>query len=351
MTWDGYRKFRIFSKVQEGRDIWSFYLEPLDGQPLPPFLPGQYLTFQTAIPGVSKPVTRCYSLSDSPFHADYYRITVKKIPPRPGDPRGVPGLGSGHFVDRLAAGDVLDVKAPQGRFCLDVNGRTPAVLLAGGIGVTPLLSMLNAVVESGSGRETWFFLGVRDGDEHIMKDRLRQIARENENVHLHVCYSRPSDEYVLGHDYHRKGHVDIDLLKELLPSKDFEFYVCGPSAMMDALLRDLKAWGVPEGRIFHESFGQAPPPAASASRASVEIKFAKSGKSVPWDPSAGFLLDLAERNGIDIDFGCRSGNCGTCCVRLISGEVDYPNGNEFQPEPGSCLTCCTVPKTDLILDV
>ena len=144
LGWNGSRKFEIYRKQREVEGVHSFYLAPHDGKNLPPFLPGQFLTFELKIPEQTKSVIRCYSLSDSP-NADYYRVTIKKIPPPPDDPDGKPGLSSSHFNDVLQQGDILDVKAAAGQFHLAPHRDLPIVLIGGGIGITPVLSMLNAL--------------------------------------------------------------------------------------------------------------------------------------------------------------------------------------------------------------
>ncbi|MFQ5449237.1 MAG: 2Fe-2S iron-sulfur cluster-binding protein [Nitrospinaceae bacterium] len=357
MSWDGFREFKILSKIPEAENIFSFYLSPVDGAPLPGFLPGQYLTFQLKIPGRDKPVIRCYSLSDAPSHADRYRVTIKKILPPRNQPQASPGLVSSYFTDQLRENDVVTAKAPSGVFYLDPKGENPVVLLAGGIGMTPLLSMLNAVVDSGSKREVWFLLGVRNGREHPMKEHLERVAAENENIHLRVIYSRPTPEDTQGRDFHHQGHVNGDLLKRVLPSKDFDFYLCGPDAMMKSLRQDLREWGVPDNRVFYELFGPTPPVSQTPAgvkpadrKKTLAVTFAQSGKTVEWDGSADSLLEFAEDHGVIIDFGCRSGNCGTCSTRVLSGEVEYTEKPEAKIEDGHCLTCSSTPKTDLVLD-
>ena len=357
LSWNGFRKFEIADRRSEANgSICSFYLKPRDKRPLPPFRPGQYLTFRLHLPDDKKPLIRCYSLSDS-CKSDYYRVTIKKLPPPHDKPELPPGRASSYFHDRLAVGDILDVKAPTGHFFLDSSRETPIVLIAGGVGITPLLSMLNAVVESGLRREVWFFLGVRNSREHPMKVHLETLARENENVHLCVCYSEPTADCVPGRDYHRAGHVDVELIKPLLSSNNYAFYLCGPPPMMTALHEQLQDWGVPERRINYEAFGPATvkrlkeshEPAPAAQQA-VTVTFAKSHKTVKWDPAADSLLDFAEDQGISIDHGCRAGNCGTCLTAIRSGEVDYVGTPGEMPEQGSCLVCLTVPKSDLELD-
>ena len=356
LSWNGFRKFRVQRKEKEIEGVHSFYLIPHDGKPLPPFLPGQYLTFQLRLPDLQKPIIRCYSLSDSPDRFYYYRVSIKKVPPPPKKPDAPPGLSSSYFNDFLEEGDILDVKAPSGQFVLDATSELPIVLIGGGIGITPVLSMLNALCDSGARREIWFFLGVRNGPEHLMKEHLEELERDNDNLHLHICYSEPLDDDVEGPDYQTKGHVSVDLFKKLLPSNNYTFYTCGPPPMMEAITAGLKEWGVPETDIHHEAFGAATvkktkteKPAGEAATM-VEVVFDRSGKTLQWDGSAETLLDFAEANGIIIESGCRAGNCGTCVTAVKSGEVSYLTDPGSPPDQGSCLTCISVPKTRLTLD-
>ena len=179
-AWNGFRKFRVARKVQETHDTCSLYLAPPDGQLLSPFQPGQYLTFQLNIPGTNerapaKPVVRCYSLSDSADHPDAYRVTIKRTLAPRGRPELPPGVASTFFHDQVREGDILDVKAPSGQFTLDLAQQTPVVLIAGGVGLTPLLSMLLSIVEGGSRREVWLFYGVRNRAEHMMQESLARL--------------------------------------------------------------------------------------------------------------------------------------------------------------------------------
>ena len=362
LTWNGQRKFYIDRKVEEAKDVCSFYLKPHDRKPLAPFLPGQYLTFQLKIPDQSKPVVRCYSLSDSPTEPDYYRVTIKRLAPPPKKLEAPAGLSSSFFHDQLQEGDLLDVKAPRGHFFLDQTTERPVVLIGGGVGLTPVLSMLNSICRSGSKRETWFFYGVTNRSEHAMYDHLAEIRNTHDNVRIVVCYSRPGEDCVEGRDYQHAGYVGVELFKTLLPSNNYEFYICGPPPMMEAATKDLEAWGVPERDIKFEAFGPAtvkskalPKPAQAAAEKAetgdgIEVEFARSGKTLAWKPEVGSLLDLAEANGIALDFGCRAGNCGTCVTAIKEGEVSYLSEPGGEPEDGSCLACIAVPKGRLVLD-
>jgi hypothetical protein len=356
LSWNGYRKFVVARKAPECGDVCSFYLAPHDGKPLPPFHPGQYLTFQLNIPGQPKPLIRCYSLSDAPTHPDRYRVTIKRVPRPPDKPDVPPGLSSNFFHDHIKEGDILDVKAPGGHFFLDLTTAAPVVLIAGGVGLTPILSMLNAIIESGQRREVWFFYGVRNRAEHIQREHLVKLMADHPEIQFHVCYSNPTPEDQAGQDYRHAARVSVDLFKKLLPSNNYHFYICGPPPMMSSLTQGLKEWGVPEASVHFEAFGPAsvkktaPPAPVAPAGQTFAINFARSGKTVAWDGKAASLLDLAEASGVKIDSGCRAGNCGTCLVAMKSGEITYLHEPGFTCETGSCLTCCAVPKSDLALD-
>ncbi|MBI5801471.1 MAG: 2Fe-2S iron-sulfur cluster binding domain-containing protein [Verrucomicrobia bacterium] len=355
--WNGYRKFTVTQKSTECEDVNSFYLVPHDRKPLPPYKPGQYLTFSLDIPGRDKPVVRCYSLSDSPMRSDFYRVTIKreKAPPdKPGVPHGV---ASGFFTDHIKEGDILNVKAPTGHFYLDMTKNTPICLLGGGVGLTPMLSMAKAVAESGSRREVWLFFGCRSGGEHMLREDLNKL-RNFENIRVVICYSRPGGSESKGGDYDREGRVTIEVLKEMLPSNNYEFFMCGNGAFMKTLNDGLEAWGVPEKDIHYEAFGpatvkkKAAPLAAAGAVAGPACKviFAKSGKELEWNSAATNLLDFALEQGLRIESGCRAGSCGVCSVAIKSGTVDYVKQPDAAPEGGSCLTCICRPKGDLVLD-
>lgn len=353
LSWNGFRKFEVVERLEEGGGICSFILKPHDKKPLPPYYPGQYLTFSLQTPDSSRPVIRCYSLSDS--HApDHYRVSIKRIDAKPDIPQSHPGKASNHFHKAIRPGSILDVKAPSGQFYLDITKSPPVVLIAGGVGLTPLLSMLNALVAAGSKREVWLFYGVTDGSHHIMKDHLNRLALENENINLRVCYSTPRPEDREGEDYHHAGRVDVALMKQVLPSSNYRYYICGPAGMMRQITEDLKAWGVPEKHVQYEAFGAATvknvAPQTIQPGQTVRIEFTRSGKVLDWDHECESLLDFAENNGIAIDSGCRAGNCGTCLTALKEGDVDYVTEPGEKPEAGSCLACISVPKGDLRID-
>ncbi|MGB5638864.1 MAG: 2Fe-2S iron-sulfur cluster-binding protein, partial [Sedimenticolaceae bacterium] len=330
-----------------------------DGEPLPAFRPGQFLTFRLVIEdpvsGESKTIVRCYSLSDAP-RADFYRVSIKCVPAPSDCPDVPPGVSSGFFHDHVHEGDHLMVKAPSGHFHLIEDEPLPIVLIGGGIGITPMLSILNSVLERGVEREIWLYYGVRNGSEHIMKGHLQALAERHDNFHLHVCYSAPGEDDVEGDDYDHRGRVDLPLLRNTLKLARYQFYVCGPKPMMESLVPGLEEWGVESGDIHYESFGPATlvkretPAQIAVSTRPVSVTFNRSRKRLTWNPAADSLLEFAEANGIDVDSGCRAGSCGSCQTALTAGKVDYNQQPDADIEPGHCLLCIATPSCDLVLE-
>jgi ferredoxin-NADP reductase/MOSC domain-containing protein YiiM len=359
--WEGYRTFIVDRRAPESETITSFYLVPEDGGPLPPFKPGQFLTFRLVIPGQSKPITRTYTISDRP-DAGYYRVSIKRETPPAHRPDAPPGLSSNYFHDHVRPGAKLCVKAPRGEFWLDPGDDTPVVLVSAGVGLTPLISMLNGIVAAGSGRPVWFIHGTRGGREHAMGEHVRRLAAENDNVHLHVRYSRPEPGDIEGQNHDGIGHLTVDVLKELLPPAAYDFYLCGPTPFMRSLYNGLLNRGVAEDRIHYEFFGPASVLKASAGKAPTQVTgdasspafdvvFDQSGVTIAWDPGVDSILELAEAHGLRPDYSCRSGICHTCMCKLIAGEVTYVVEPADLPDPGHVLICCSRPVSDVIIDV
>ena len=363
-NWSGFRPFRVVRReIEDGAEqICSFYLEPTDGQILPSYKPGQFLTFRLDPPKTdghgSDQIIRCYSLSDAP-QGHHYRVSIKRIPSSANSDHP-PGRSSNFFHDKVPVGSTLQVRAPSGHFYLEPANH-PIVLVAGGIGITPMLSMLNWCQAHQPEREIWFFYGVRNGREAAFESHLRAVAASNPRVHLRLCFSDPLPNEQLGQQFHHHGRVDVNLFRMALPLKPFHYYICGPTPMMESLVTALDAWGVPDAQIHFEAFGPASikrhrPEIVAATAASVApaaditVTFAKSGKQVQWTAQSGSLLEFAEAQGIAVDSGCRAGGCGTCQTSIRSGEVAYQQPPDFDPEPGSCLMCVCTPKTHVTLE-
>jgi ferredoxin-NADP reductase len=351
--WTGWRPFRVAAIVDEARDVKSFYLAPVDAKPLSPFLPGQYLTFRLPVADSEPSIVRCYSLSDRP-RQDYYRVTVKRTAAPPEHPSRPPGRGSSFFHDRLQVGDLLDVRAPAGTFLIDPLAAEPLALIGAGIGITPLVSMLEAVVHAGRQRQVFLLLGFRSGTEHPFKARLEKLAGGNSEIQLHVSYSAPRNEDVLYKDYNHRGRLTVERIREVLPSNNLQFLVCGPGGFMESLVPALWEWGVPELHVRYEAFGPASVKGATRSTRwkgeACQVRFVRTSRDVTWDGSFASLLEFGEAAGVTLPSGCRAGSCGECMTAVRSGSVATLKQPGIAVPAGHCLTCISVPMTALVLE-
>jgi len=337
-------------------------LEAIAGEPLPAFLPGQFLTFAVPIAdkspdtrGGSRMLTRCYSLSDAPG-AKAYRITIKRALAPTIASDAPPGVVSAYFHDQVREGHILSVKAPSGQFYLESDPNIPSVLIAGGIGVTPMMSMLLWANAEQPGRTLHLYYGVRNSADHAFRSTLERLVRENANMHVTVVYEQPLPHDIMGRDFQHSGYIDLDLLKRTLPADvRHRFYVCGPPPMMASLVPALRRSGVPEADIHFEAFGPASfQPTRSEQRSPIagpfSVRFERSRRSVVWEGQDATLLDFAERKGLVVDSGCRSGSCGSCETRIVSGSVQYTQDVAYEVAAQHCLLCVTQPASALVLE-
>lgn len=356
-AWVGLRDFRVAARTSEDQanTQCSFTLVPCDTLPLLHFKPGQFLTLSLAVDGPEPwgRTVRCYSISDTP-HSDHYRITVKRALAPPTKPALPAGIASGWLHDQAQTGTVLQIRAPSGQFVFARDARAPPVFIAGGIGITPILTMLKSALGQDRDGAAHLFYGVRDGRDHAFRAELAQLVLDHPGLERHVLYAEPTADDVRGADYDDKGFISLDLLKATLPHGRHAFYICGPDRMMKALIPALRSWGVDDADIHRESFGpQTAAPKlllSSLPGPALAIGFRRSGRTIDWTGQDANLLDFAERQSITVDAGCRSGNCGTCETRLLSGQVHYAARPDFDVSPGHCLLCVATPETALELD-
>lgn len=360
MTEGLYRQLLVQSITAESESAKSFKLVSADGTPLESHFPGQHLPLRLNIPGHARPTFRCYTISN--WGEPYYRLTIKRELAPADKPEVAPGLSSSFFHELVQPGDVIEARSPAGNFWLDLEQDHPIVMLAGGIGVTPMMSMLEALARVGSKREVLFFFGLRHSGDHVFKDRLREIATELPKLHMRVQYeqSRPTDRE--GHEFHALGRINLQSIRSAKPTTEAEYFLCGPPGMMQTISDGLLEEEVPPSRIRTESFG----PASIALRELISsddgalhafqqasgttVTFARSSVTVPWAGEAQSLLQLAEANGVEISFGCQYGDCGTCMTRLSEGKVKYLHATGVTPDPGYCLPCSCQPDGNVVLD-
>ena len=249
--WTGYRNFTVEKKVEESNVITSFYLKPIDGEPLAPFKPGQYLTVKLEIPGEDYTHLRQYSLSDAPGK-DFYRISVKREDELDSKPAG---LVSSFLHEQIKEGDVLPISAPAGDFILNTEESTPLVLLSGGVGLTPLMSMLETTLEQQPERPIYFIHAARNSNYHALKDRMIELTRKHDQLKSFVCYDNPTNEDILANSFDKQGYIDMEWLQSILPNNKASFYFCGPEPFMKNIFKTLKEWNVTEQQINFEFFG------------------------------------------------------------------------------------------------
>ncbi|MGI2170328.1 NO-inducible flavohemoprotein [Shewanella sp. MF05960] len=239
-SWRGEREFILVKREDESSLITSFYFQPFDNQGLPDFEAGQFLTIVfDDIDGIS--MRRNYSLSDA-AGKDYLRISVKREPN---------GIVSSHLHNNIQLGDKVKLRAPSGDFTLRKNAK-PLVLLTGGVGITPAISMLNTA--AGSGRDIRFIHAAINSDVHAFKQHVDTLAATNSNITPLYIYSQPQAHC----QPHATGFIDASIIEAQLPAdRDVEFYLLGPVGFMKAALVIATSLGVPASQIHYEFFGPA----------------------------------------------------------------------------------------------
>jgi nitric oxide dioxygenase len=248
--WVGWRDFVVKARQPESDVITSFVLEPADGGPVVNFEPGQYISVAVQVPRLGLRQIRQYSLSDAP-NGHSYRISVKReAGPNPGEE----GYVSTLLHDHIQVGDKIGLAAPYGNFFIDVHASTPVVLISGGVGLTPMISMLNRVLQS-PGREIVFVHGARNSAVHAMKDHLRTVAAQHPNFKPFVFYDAPLPQDQQGKDYDYPGIVDIDKIAGAIMLPDADYYICGPIPFMRLQHDALIARGIKETKVHYEVFG------------------------------------------------------------------------------------------------
>ncbi|WP_428414804.1 NO-inducible flavohemoprotein [Pararhizobium sp.] len=244
--WNGWRRFRVAEKRKESDIITSFVLEPDDGGSVVLHRPGQYLTFKVAVPG-SNEHRRNYSISSAP-NGKTYRISVKREPL---------GLISNHLHDAVCEGDVLDVAPPTGDFFLKEGTQRPVILLSGGVGLTPMISMLEAIASTKDAATVHYVHGTLDGKVHAMGEHVRKLASRKSGLNSAIFYQAPHETDQKGIHYDHEGYVTVDWLAENTPLTEADVYLCGPKPFLAAFVKGLATAGVSSDRLHYEFFGPA----------------------------------------------------------------------------------------------
>jgi ferredoxin-NADP reductase/DMSO/TMAO reductase YedYZ heme-binding membrane subunit len=358
--WTG--QLRIARTFDETPSVRTFRLLPVDGSDLPfDYLPGQYLNLALTIDG--KKVNRSYTIASSPSRRGYCELTIK---------REQAGVASRHLHGMLHEGDVLNVSAPAGRFTFTGKEADSLVLIGGGVGITPLMSVVRYLTDHCWPGDIFLVYAVKTRQDIIFEQELTTLAKRFPNLHLTLTLSREPSQDWTG----ERGRITPELLTRAIPNLANRLvHLCGPSEMMEPVKQMLLSLGVAEGRIKSEAFTPAGQmtketvPDSAADDPDVEtaeagatpadpspiingnfmVNFAKSNRTVPVDPLTT-ILEAAEAVGVNIDYNCRSGICGTCKIKLLAGQVEMETRDALSASDdanGVILACQGKPLGDV----
>lgn len=252
-AWTGWRKFILDKKVQESSEITSFYLRPEDGLEVAKHQPGQYLSIKVFIPALGIYQPRQYSISSAP-NADYYRISVKRAP---GDENKENGTVSNFLHDQLQEGHLIEATTPAGDFVVNTAQSTPIVLLSGGVGQTPFISMMDFLTQSVQQRQVKWAHACRSESVHAFREQVNAWQAKHDWFE-HIVFYENSEK--VSKDQHssndsRRGRMDVAEISEMLLIPDAEYYLCGPKPFIEKTMKDLSALGVDAKKLFFEEFG------------------------------------------------------------------------------------------------
>jgi ferredoxin-NADP reductase len=355
-AWSGV--LRVAQVARETPSIKTFRLVEPSGAPLPfDYLPGQFMNVEVE-PTPGAVLKRAYTIASSPTRQAYAELTIK---------REAQGKVSQFLHDGVTAGDLLKVSAPYGAFTFTGMDEDSIVLIGGGVGITPLMSVLRYLTDRAWPGEIYFLYSARSTEEFVFRDELAYLQRRHPNLHVLATMTRSEGTDWMGPE----GQLTKELLQVTVPElQKRRIHICGPPPMMAAMKEALTALGVPAEKIHTEAFGPAslpadrlppaPPTPAEAARLAATrpgttpvkalvvpvtapntITFARSGKSAAL-PAGTTVLEAAEAAGVDIPWSCRIGISGTCKVRLLQGSVTMAVEEGLPPEDkaaGFILAC------------
>ncbi|HHF0526610.1 TPA: FAD-binding oxidoreductase [Legionella anisa] len=310
--WEG--KLRVCRIFQEAPGIKTFHLASPNEVALPlTYYPGQFITLTAVIHG--KTVRRSYTMASTPTQLHYCAITVK---------REEHGLFSRYLHDEVKEGDLLDVMGPNGKFTFTGEEAKSIVLICGGVGITPMMSIIRYLTDIGWHNDIYLLYCCRTTSEFIFREELELLQERYLNLRVYASMLRSEGTIWMG----LQGLFTKNIISHLVPDiASHRIHVCGPPAMMESILAILKELKVPADLILTEAFGPEKKPDITQEDIDLikadtrtMISFRKSGKVVPILQDRT-LLEIAEANGITIDNACRTGQCGLCKVTLLSGEV------------------------------
>lgn len=339
-----WREVFVAKIEKESQDVRSYYFIDVDHEPLPCSQPGQHILVERpALPNIPK-AFRCYSLSDDCAEG-YWRISVKKN-------SEYPASVSRWLHDDVKVGDRIRVRGPSGAFYLRTDPSRVLVLASAGIGITPMLPMLIEALRRGF-NQVQVFVQFRDVGHMPFVDSLLDIASKYPQVSMNIWVSRfpKGVGKSTGSPFHEGKFHALSLIENLESFSDADFYLCGPEEWQTRLTEDLVNTGVPRSSVAYELFQQAEkstPPAQEVAPRNVHFKV--TGTTAQFEKSYPSLLGCADKNQVMLESGCRTGACGSCVVRLLTGQVRYTREAQFPTKPNEILPCVCVPESDLVVE-
>ncbi len=345
-NWRG--QLRVGSIIKETPNVKTFRLLPSSDDHFLPFtfVPGQFLNVAFWIGGAR--MNRSYSISSSPTQREYLDLTVRR------EPRGAV---SRHIVDLLKVGDKIEAGGPVGKFIFTGKEADSIVLISGGVGITPMMSISRYLTEQSWPGHIFFIYVCRTPGDYIFADEIAALERRNPKLHVVITMTRPE-----GTDWKGpRGHLTKELLTQSVPSlTSRRIHLCGPIPMMGATKALLAEMGVPPDQLKTEAFGTPKPSPAAAgttAKATAEatgplVTFSKNNKSAKIHTDQT-VLELSEELGIGIEFSCSVGTCGVCKVKMTSGEVDQAVQDALDADDktnGIILACQAKPKGEIAVE-
>lgn len=357
-------KMCVVGIFSETHDVKTFRFVALDGGTIPfDYQPGQFVTFTLDIPEQPKLTKRSYTIASSPTQRDYFEVTIK---------REEQGLVSRFMHDNVLVGDALEIKAPSGKFYFNGENEDSIVLVSGGVGITPMMSAVRYLTTRCWKGEIYFLFCTRSSNDFIFVRELQYLQARHKNLHVLVSMTRAEGTSWMG----PQGRFTPQLVNDFVPDiAEKTAHICGPPPMMDAMKNMLIELGMAPDRVKSEGFGGAAPkkkdamqtkdvaPTAVSTEAKIstieatttagfEVSFTQSNKKAIAKPDET-ILDIAEALDVEIETSCRAGSCGTCKVKLVSGQVDIEVDDALEDdekEQGYILACQSVPKTPVAIE-
>ncbi|MBR5772955.1 MAG: iron-sulfur cluster-binding domain-containing protein [Clostridia bacterium] len=337
---DGCKSYKLVPDNEKGTEKLAY------------FGAGKYLTVFEHIGGM--PLTRAYSISSSPRNSleGFYELTVKKVDG---------GLMSNYILSEWKEGTSVEVSAPSGNFEYQpLRDASTVICLAGGSGITPFVSMANAVNDGDEDFNLVLLYGSRNPGSILFRDELEALEKQCSKIKIvHVLSDTPDDEMPAGSE---KGFITAELIKKYAPAnEDYSVFICGPQQMYEFLEKETAKLGIERKFIRREMFGELHNPGSQPDypsdvpeNVSITVTIQDETKTVT-GKSCDSVMQILEKNGIAVPARCRSGECGFCHSHLLSGDVYIPPQLDYRrladKQFGCIHPCCSFPLTDLVLNV